>query len=57
MTSMYAVMLQAQELDSSATLQVDFRHVESFDTELGGLIQQHHYRIELGLRQVIICLL
>lgn len=57
MKLMYAVMLQAQELDSSATLQVDFRHVESFDTELGGLIQQHHYRIELGLRQVIICLL
>ena len=44
--------LQAQELDGSATLQVDFRHVESTDAELAGLIQQHHYRIELGLRQV-----
>ena len=44
--------MQAQELHSSATLQVDFRHVESMDAELAGLIQQHHYRIELGLRQV-----
>lgn len=26
--------------------------MESFDSELAGLIQQHHYRIELGLRQV-----
>lgn len=45
--------VQAQELTQSATLQVDFRHVESFDAELAGLIQQHHYRVELGLRQVI----
>ena len=45
--------MQAQELHSSATLQVDFRHVESIDPELAGLIQQHHYRIELGLRQVV----
>ncbi|CAK0783083.1 hypothetical protein CVIRNUC_006278 [Coccomyxa viridis] len=44
---------QAQELHSSATLQVDFRHVESMDPELAGLIQQHHYRIELGLRQAV----
>ena len=49
-----AFLVQAQELTQSATLQVDFRHVESFDAELAGLIQQHHYRIELGLRQVTV---
>ena len=51
-----ACPVQAQELTASATLQVDFRHVESFDAELAGLIQQHHYRVELGLRQVTCCL-
>ena len=52
LTRFSGIHLQAQELDSSATLRVDFRHVESTDAELSGLIQQHHYRIELGLRQV-----
>ena len=52
----HACPVQAQELLESATLQVDFRHVEAFDAELAGLIQQHHYRVELGLRQVTCCL-
>ena len=55
-SNLFVCLVQAQELIASATLQVDFRHVESFDAELAGLIQQHHYRVELGLRQVTCCL-
>jgi len=43
---------QAQQLEDSATLVVDFKHVDMHDPELAILIQQQHHRIEPGLRKV-----
>lgn len=42
---------QAQELEDSATLVVDFNHVDVHDPELATLIQQQHYRVDPGLRK------
>ncbi|BDA47708.1 DNA replication licensing factor MCM6 [Coccomyxa sp. Obi] len=44
---------QAQELEDSATLVVDFNHVDVHDPELATLIQQQHYRVEPGLRKAV----
>ena len=42
---------QAQALEDSATLAVDFHHVQLFDEELAGVIQREHYRVEPALRK------
>ena len=46
-----ACCVQALALEDSATLAVDFHHVQLFDEELAGVIQREHYRVEPGLRK------
>ena len=42
---------QAQGLEDSATLAVDFNHLQAFDEELAGVVAREYYRVEPALRK------
>ena len=43
--------MQAQALEDSATLAVDFHHLQAFDEELAGVVKREYYRVEPALRK------